>query len=82
MACFACSSENRQNFSGEFIVVFPGLQRLNLHPVYACQKMLVCLDCGYTELVVPEPQLEKLKNGMDRVCSRTKFVTEYSRLAY
>jgi hypothetical protein len=82
MACLACSSENQQSFSGELIVAFPGLQRLDLCPVYSCQKMLVCLDCGYTELIVPDPQLEKLKNGMDGVCSRTKFVTEYSRLGY
>ncbi len=80
MACLACSSENQQNFSGELIVAFPGLPRVNLRPVYACQKMLVCLDCGYTELVVPDPQLEKLRKGVDGVYSRSKFITEYSRL--
>jgi hypothetical protein len=39
MTCLACSSENQQNFSGVLTVAFPGLQRLNLRPVFACQKM-------------------------------------------
>jgi len=65
MACEACSSENQQNFSGELTVPFPGVKRYNLSPVYVCQRVLVCLDCGYTELVVPAPQLEKLRKGME-----------------
>ena len=65
MACKACVSERQQDFSGELAVVFPGVQRINLSPVYVCQKILVCLDCGYTELVFPAAELEKLKNGME-----------------
>ncbi|MGB7731266.1 MAG: hypothetical protein WBL50_24815 [Candidatus Acidiferrum sp.] len=59
-----CLSENQHEFSGELSVAFDGLQRINLAPVYICQKILVCLDCGHTELVIPTPELERLRKGM------------------
>jgi len=65
MACKACASERQQSFSGELSVAFPGVERLNLSPVYVCQKILVCLDCGYTEFVLPAINLEKLRKGME-----------------
>jgi hypothetical protein len=80
MACKACLSENQQNFSGELTVAFPGVQILNQAPVYVCQKTLVCLDCGYTELVFPATQLERLRKGMGGLHPRVQFAAEYSRL--
>ena len=65
MACKACASESQQHFSGELTLVFPGVERLNLAPVYICQKILVCLNCGYTELLVPATGVEKLRKGME-----------------
>ena len=70
MVCKACSSENQQNFSGEMSVAFSGIETLNLSPVYVCQKILVCLDCGYAELVFPATQLEQLREGMERFFSK------------
>jgi hypothetical protein len=29
--------------------------------VYVCQDVLVCLDCGFAELLIPASQLELLK---------------------
>jgi hypothetical protein len=59
------ASQRLQSFSGELSVAFPGIERLNLSPVYLCQKILVCLDCGYTELVISGAGLEKLRKGME-----------------
>ena len=70
MVCKACSSENQQNFSGEMSVAFSGIETLNLSPVYVCQKILVCLDCGYAELVFPATELEQLREGMERFSSK------------
>jgi hypothetical protein len=64
MACKKCASVAQQDFAAGFSVVFPGLQRLNLSPVYICQNMFVCLDCGFTELVIPGPELDRLRVGM------------------
>ena len=66
MTCKKCASTRLQNFQGELTFAFPGTERLNLSPVYVCQKTLVFLDCGYTELVIPATELEKLATGMER----------------
>ena len=64
MACKKCASVAQQEFGGELSVTFPGIQRLNLSPVYICQNIFVCLDCGFTELVIPGPELDRLRKGM------------------
>lgn len=65
MSCNKCASTHQQEFQGELALAFPGTERLNLSPIYVCRKTLVCLNCGYTELVVPAGALEKLRKGMD-----------------
>ncbi len=65
MPCDKCGSTHQQAFQGELTVAFPGKERLNLSPIYVCEKTLVCLDCGFTELVIPTTELEKLKKGME-----------------
>ncbi len=80
MSCKVCSSHNLEKFSAELSVAFPGVQRLHLSPVYICQKTLVCLDCGYTELVIPAADLANLRKGMERSHSRNQLTVQYSRL--
>ena len=80
VACKVCSSEKQQRFPVESAVTFPGVQRLNLVPVYVCQRTLVCLDCGYAELVFPATALQKLRKGMDGHQPLVEFDPEYSRL--
>ena len=53
MPCKQCASSRQQDFQGELTVAFTGKERIDLSPVYVCQETWVCLDCGYTELVVP-----------------------------
>jgi hypothetical protein len=65
MPCKKCASAHQQEFQAELTVAFPGAERLNVSPVYVCQKTSICLDCGYTELVVPASELEKLSRGME-----------------
>jgi len=77
VACRVCRSENQKTFSGELALAFPGVKRIDLPPVYVCQKTWVCLDCGYIELVLPAIELERLRKGMG---SRGQFQAEYSRL--
>jgi hypothetical protein len=79
MVCKICFSENQRTFPVESTFAFPGVERLNLSPVYVCQTTLVCLDCGYCELVFPAAELEKLRKGMGSNPT-IRFVPEYSRL--
>ena len=64
MACKSCSSDKQQYFSGELSVTFLPIEKLKQAPVYVVQKILVCLDCGYTELIVPTAELDQLRQGM------------------
>jgi hypothetical protein len=64
MACKSCGSDKQQYFSGELSVAFPVIEKLKQAPVYVLQKLLVCLDCGYAELIVPPTELEQLRKGI------------------
>ncbi|MGC1415347.1 MAG: hypothetical protein WA817_08705 [Candidatus Acidiferrum sp.] len=64
MACKSCGSDKQQYFSGELSVAFPAIEKLKQAPVYVLQKLLVCLDCGYAELIVPATELEQLRKGI------------------
>jgi hypothetical protein len=63
MACKVCASQNIQKLKGELSASFPDVKRANLPPVYVCQELMVCLNCGFAELVIPAPDLERLKKG-------------------
>jgi hypothetical protein len=61
MACKICDSANLQRLTGELSASFPDLQRAVLPPIYVCQEVMVCLDCGFAELFIPIPELDRLK---------------------
>jgi hypothetical protein len=64
MACKSCASGKQNYFSGELSLAFPTIAKLKLAPVYIIQKVLVCMGCGYAELIVPTAELDQLRNGM------------------
>ena len=61
MQCKACKSGNLQNLEGELTASLPGLDAIKIPPVYVSQNVLVCLDCGFAELLIPASQLKLLK---------------------
>ena len=63
MACKVCKSENVQDVDGELTVSLASLKGLRVPPIYVCQVVLACLDCGFTELVIPSAQLQSLKKA-------------------
>lgn len=63
MTCKACKSENLQTFEGELTASLPDPKGVNVPPVYVCQSVLICLDCGFAELIVPRGELQSLKSG-------------------
>jgi hypothetical protein len=71
MACKKCASNAQQDFASERSVVFPGIQGLNVSPIYIPQHILVCLGCGFTELVIPGAELDRLKDGLSACRSRS-----------
>lgn len=63
MSCKSCRSENQTEFNGELAIHFPGLEGLDKPIVWVFPKLLVCLNCGFTEFVVPETELRRLVKG-------------------
>jgi hypothetical protein len=64
MRCKSCRSESQLNFSSEVNIHFPGMEGLDKPPVWVFPKLLVCMDCGFTELAIPEAELALLASGM------------------
>jgi hypothetical protein len=63
MSCKSCHSENQRDLSGEVAIHFPGLKGLDKPIVWVFPKLFVCLNCGFTEFVVPETELRQLVEG-------------------
>lgn len=63
MACKVCNSENVQKLDGELTVSLPSPKDLKVPPVYVCQSVLVCLDCGFAELAIPTAELLPFKKA-------------------
>jgi hypothetical protein len=61
--CKHCDSVRLGNFSGELAIHFTGLAGLNKPIVWVFPNLLVCLDCGLTEFIVPERELQVLRHG-------------------
>jgi hypothetical protein len=66
MFCKSCQSENERTFNGEIAIHFPGAEGLKKPMVWVFPKLLVCLNCGFTEFAIPETELQRLV-GTDRV---------------
>lgn len=63
MSCKQCSSQHQRSFNGELAIHFPGLDGLDKPIVWTFPKLLVCMDCGFTDFTVPERELEVLVTG-------------------
>ena len=60
MSCKSCQSENVRTLNGEVAIHFPGLEGLDKPIVWVFPRLLVCLNCGFTEFAIPEAELRQL----------------------
>jgi hypothetical protein len=75
VTCKACASEYQRDFPAELTLCFDSLRSTlkNTAPVDLSDRVLVCLECGFSELVIPQAALLLLKQseaGEYRVPSR------------
>jgi hypothetical protein len=59
VSCKSCVSENQRNLNGEIGVHIPGLKGLDKPIVWVFPKLVLCLNCGFTEFVVPATELRR-----------------------
>jgi len=60
MTCKSCNSENQRRFNSEINVHFGGLKNLDRPPLFLFPKLVVCMDCGFTQFDLPEAELRLL----------------------
>ena len=63
MPCLFCGLGNGAEFAAEMIIHFRGLKNLDKPGVWVFPKVLVCLDCGFSQFTVPESELALLATG-------------------
>jgi hypothetical protein len=63
MSCRSCASVSQSKFPGEIGIHFPGLKDIDKPVVWVFPELVVCLDCGTAEFVVPEAELRQLGKG-------------------
>jgi hypothetical protein len=63
MSCRSCNSGRQSEFTAEMIIHFSGLENTNQPGVWVFPKLLVCLDCGFSQFAVPESELALLASG-------------------
>jgi hypothetical protein len=64
MACKRCGSIAQEEFDGEVYLCFTDLKRAKLPSVFVCERLWVCLDCGFAEQIIPKPELALLRKGL------------------
>jgi hypothetical protein len=65
VSCRSCESKHQTTFLSEINIHIPGFHNLSTKPVWAFPKLLVCLDCGFTELRFGRAELCELEEGID-----------------
>ena len=60
MCCRSCASERVAEFATEMVIHLSGMENMGMPGVMVFPKVLVCLDCGFSEFTVPESDLASL----------------------
>jgi hypothetical protein len=72
MSCPACRSDNQMDFSAEMIIHHDGLKNLDKSGALLFPKLLVCVDCGFSQLTIPKPALALLASDSPNSESQSK----------
>jgi hypothetical protein len=68
MSCKSCKSDHQALFPSEIAIHFHGLKEVSKESVLVFPRLLVCLNCGFTEFLLTSAELCRLvDNASDRV---------------
>jgi hypothetical protein len=71
MQCRFCGSVNQKRFIGEMGIRSPGLKNIDKAVVWVFPNLIVCLDCGMAEFIVPKNELGALAKGDAAAAARS-----------
>lgn len=71
MACKSCQSTNQRVFESEITIHFPQLKDVKRSPVVAFSDLVICLNCGFTETRVEDPELKALIVDQDNASGKS-----------
>jgi hypothetical protein len=57
MSCRVCGSKNQSRFATEIAIHLPGPSTPH---VFLFPRIVICLDCGFTEFSISETELPRL----------------------
>ena len=63
MSCTSCASDNQSKFGAEVNIHQFDLKNLNSRDVLVFADLVVCLDCGCSQLTIPKDKLALLVTG-------------------
>ena len=63
MSCASCASGHQAEFTAEVNIHFHGLKNIDDPGVLLFPKLLVCLDCGFSQFFTAEDELARLGNA-------------------
>jgi len=66
MQCVKCRSDRLREFSSEIAIHFSGRYNLDKPHVLVFPKLMVYLDCGFSEFSIAEPELRSLGGAITR----------------
>ena len=61
MSCRSCGSKEQTKFAAEMSVHVLGVKNVDKPTVWVFPRLLVCMNCGFTELTIAEDELRVLK---------------------
>ena len=77
MKCLKCESTNVREINVEI-----AFARGKAEPVYAAGRPIVCLDCGFANILVPAGALAQLRGGAPPQPSVSDFGAYSRRIKY
>jgi len=58
--CRSCQSGDQVEFPSEINIHLPGIANLDKPAVFLFPSILICLNCGFSEFVIGEPELKRI----------------------
>jgi hypothetical protein len=72
VACTQCGSANQKKFEAEVDIHSAAVRDIRKNPLSLFPSILICLDCGHSEFVVPAREMKSLGLQTTRTTAKIK----------